>query len=193
MCHLPPTPARRGCPRRCRPAPAQPGGSQPDCSGPPQGGCPILHERSAHPSHRCPAPSRTRSRPHCAWPLWLAPLSPRLVHSHAGWHASGLGAASRSSVALHRALHLERNPEVATRILYRRCTYIEEWELGVDQQSPMGPVWHLGSSGTVNLGKAAPARFDGSAERSGSTTNPGFISCPSKDWGAFGSGSKRTG
>src|SRR5215204_4504465 len=52
---------------------------------------------------------------------------------------------------------------------------------------------HLGSSGTVNLGKAAPARFDGSAERSGSTTNPGFISCPSKDWGAFGSGSKRTG
>ena len=37
---------------------------------------------------------------------------------------------------------------------------------------------HLGSSGTVNLGKAAPARFGGSAERSGSTTNPGFIFAP---------------
>jgi catechol 2,3-dioxygenase-like lactoylglutathione lyase family enzyme len=52
---------------------------------------------------------------------------------------------------------------------------------------------HLGSSGTVNLGKAAPARFGGSAERSGSTTNPGFISRPSLRRGAFGSGSKRTG
>src|SRR3954462_11885573 len=38
--------------------------------------------------------------------------------------------------------------------------------------------WHLGSSGTVNLGKAAPARFGGSAERSGSTTNPVLYRAP---------------
>src|SRR3954471_2212329 len=74
-----------------------------------------------------------------------------------------------------------------------------QWAAGLPrgrkQRPPGRPLQerHLGSSGTVNLGKAAPARFDGSPERSGFTTNPGFISCPSLRRGAFGSGSERTG